>query len=85
MCHAKPPPPYLLEMTTLLPSAERHSTIPLPRPVPPPVTKATFPSNVPGGSMGVFRAGKWLAAAVVLQLRRRLRARKRDFEDSISS
>lgn len=57
--------PHLLEMTTLAPRIDKYSTIPLPRPVPPPVTKATRPSNVPAGSIGVLRAGKWPVVGVL--------------------
>ena len=44
--------PHLLAITTLAPSEERFLAISLPKPVPPPVMKATLPLKLPGGSMG---------------------------------
>lgn len=45
-------------MATVAPRADRVRLMALPRPVPPPVTKATLPLNVPGGSMGVVSTGR---------------------------
>lgn len=52
---------HLLAIMTLAPSSDNIFAMPLPRPVPPPVTKATLPSKHPFGNMGVVIAGKYLA------------------------
>lgn len=51
----------LLMMTTVPPSLDIISVTALPIPVPPPVIRATFPSNVPSGSIGAFLTGNMLA------------------------
>ena len=59
---------YLLIIATLAPRADNAFTIPWPRPVPPPVTKAIFPSKVPLGSIKLLRGAK--TAAVVSEAER---------------
>ena len=49
----------LLEIATLAPRDDSIWTIPLPRPVPPPVTNATFPSKDFSGSIRVFTGAKY--------------------------
>lgn len=58
---------HRLEITTVAPREDSASVIPLPKPVPPPVTNAIFPLKVPGASMGDFIAGN-LAPAPLLYL-----------------
>jgi len=62
---------YLLVITTWAPSLDNMVDIPLPNPVPPPVTKAVLPLNAPSGNIGVNLAGyifawspTWLAGDV---------------------
>ena len=50
-------PPHLLAIATLAPNSDIISVIPLPRPVPPPVIKATLPSNAPSGNNLDFMGG----------------------------
>ncbi len=52
-------------MTTVAPSDDNISVIPLPKPVPPPVTKALLPVMELGGSMGVLTAGNFSAAPLL--------------------
>ena len=44
-------------MDTVAPSSDIISAIPRPRPVPPPVMNATFPSRAPSGSILVLIGG----------------------------
>ena len=46
---------------TWAPRSDSILAIPLPNPVPPPVTKAILPSKVPLGNIGVVIAGKYFA------------------------
>ena len=48
---------HLLAIATLAPNADIISVIPLPKPVPPPVIKATLPSNAPSGNNLDFMEG----------------------------
>mmetsp|Transcript_48036 Transcript_48036/g.124778 ORF Transcript_48036/g.124778 Transcript_48036/m.124778 type:complete len:217 (+) Transcript_48036:389-1039(+) len=49
---------FLLVMIHSAPNLDSMVVMPLPRPVPPPVTSATFPLKQPSGSIGVFTAAK---------------------------
>jgi len=44
---------YLLAIVTCAPNSESMVAMPAPSPDPPPVINATFPSNVPLGSIGL--------------------------------
>lgn len=66
---------YLLDMTTVAPRSDSILTIPFPKPVPPPVTKATFPLKQPSGSIQSLFTGKYffsVAECLALNLKRLL-------------
>lgn len=56
--HRRSSDTYLLAITHWAPRLDRKVVIAFPRPVPPPVMKATFPWKVLGGSMGFKRGWK---------------------------